>query len=701
LTAISKIKSKARSLTVGEMIKESLLRLRRKASQAYSSAVDSPSGTYPSTLDLESALGSISVETAAVGIKTRSEPHLTAGLANLPATVDALRQSSPASLESIVRDAGDVISHKITLFEKQFALGSQINWHRDPTTGTEWPRRHFTRTPIVIGGGSDVKYVWELSRFHHMVTLGQAFAVTGDDRYTAEFLTQLESWREQNPPRFGVNWTVAMEAAVRSVNLVAALDLFRASPLLDHNEIGLILRMLLSHGRFIRSHLEFSYSTTSNHYLSDLIGLAVIGMSLPELAESEQWINFSVPRLLAEMNKQILPDGVDYELSTAYHRFVLEIFITLFSLMTRRGFDLPAPYWERLKAMFDFVRHYLKPDGTAPLLGDSDDGRLIRFQSRSAVDHSYLMSIAAVMFNDPAFRGPDEIDPEAAWWFGHRGKEIYDHCRIEYAGTQSKGFTESQIFIQRSGPLYAIIDCGDNGVKGRGSHAHSDSLSLEVFAYGRTLLRDPGTFVYTGSAQWRNRFRSTLYHSTVRVDEKDICQLSEDSLFALGNNAKTKVGLWEVTDGRDILDAVHDGYLRLNDPLEHRRKIQFEKPGEYWIIEDFFESPEAGKAHGHLFEFCFNFDSGLEVTVDAAGRARAVSETGSIAIVPISGHPFDAKVVSRWVSLAYGTKTQSFGIIYSLYSSVPFSNTMLVVPYRPGDESKIGATVTAVCISIG
>jgi uncharacterized heparinase superfamily protein len=682
------------------MTKESFLRIKRSAAQGYSALVDRPCASYPSALDLERTLGSISVEAAAERIKSRPEPHLTAGLANLPATIEAIRQSSPASLLSVVAEADDAASHKITLFEKQFEFGPDINWRQDPMTGAEWPLHHFTRTPIVIGGGSDVKYVWELNRFHHMVTLGQAFAVTGDDRYTAEFLKQLVSWREQNPPRFGINWTVAMEVAVRSINLIAALDLFRGSTLLGQEEIGLILRMLLSHGRFIRSHLEFSYASTSNHYLSDLIGLAVIGMSLPEFAESPGWVSFSVPRLLAEMDKQILPDGVDYELSTGYHRFVLEIFVTLFSLMARQDLDIPARYWDRLKAMFDFVRYYLKPDGAAPLIGDNDDGRLIRFQSRSAVDHSYLMSIAAVMLNDPSFRQPGRIDPEALWWFGHRADEVYDDSAIDFDGTQSKGFTSSQVFIQRQGLLYAAIDCGDNGVKGRGSHAHSDALSLEVFAYGRTLLRDPGTFVYTGSPQWRNRFRSTIYHNTVRVDEKDISELSENSLFSLGNNAKTKVSHWEVTAERDILDAAHDGYARLGQPVEHRRRIVFEKLRGFWIIEDFFSSIETETEQPHLFEFCLNFDSGLEVTVDAAGRTLAVSPDGCIAIVPISGHSFETKIVSRWVSLSYGTRTPSFGIIYGLRSGVPFSNSMLLVPFRSGEESKIGATVSALGASI-
>jgi uncharacterized heparinase superfamily protein len=680
------------------MAAEAFLRVRRKATNAYLGAVERSHSTYPSDRDLAKALGSRSIVEIADQIKRRGEPCLTAGLINPAATVQALKNGAPTSIRPIVEDADSITSHRIRLFENTVDLGAQIDWHRDATTGEEWPVNHFTRTPTRIGGGSDVKFVWELSRFYHFVTLGQAYAITADDRYTKEFLSQLSGWYLQNPPSFGINWTVAMEVAIRAVNLIGALELFRASPMLDAGAISLILKTLLSHGRFIRSHLEASYTATSNHYLSDLIGLAVIGLVMPEFNESAGWLKFSLPRLFDEMDKQVLPDGVDYELTTGYHRYVLEVFAILFALMIRQGREIPSRYWDKLAGMFDFVRHYLKPDGTAPLIGDSDDGRLIRFHHRRAVDHSYLMSIAAVLLKDSAFKTSDKIDPEAIWWFGPEARDIYD--RLSPSGEPgSKAYLDSQIFVQREGALYAIIDCGDNGALGRGSHSHADALSMEVFAYARTLLRDPGTYVYTASDEWRNRFRSTAYHNTVRVDGQDICQISESRLFSLATNPKTTINAWDVSESRDVLDATHEGYTRLPHPLLHRRRILFDKVREFWTVEDRFETLEGGDSkHSHVFELIFNFDSGLDVSIDAAQRAFGVSEIASIAIVPISGHSFEAEIVERWVSLSYGTKTPSFAIIYRLSSDALFSNTVLLVPYKPGDESRVDI-VAAACLA--
>src|SRR5260370_499151 len=155
------------------------------------------------------------------------------------------------------------------------------------------------------------------------------------------------------------------------------------------------------------------------------------------------------------------------------------------------------------------------------------------------------MSIGAILVKDKTFKQTDLIDEEAIWWFGDRGRLTFDRLPRNEAPAESKGFPDAQIYVERSGPLYAIADCGDNGARGRGSHAHCDTLSVEIFAFGRTFLRDPGTFVYTASERWRNKFRSTAYHSSVRVDGKEISEIVQGRPFALGHNVRPRINRWE------------------------------------------------------------------------------------------------------------------------------------------------------------
>jgi hypothetical protein len=667
-----------------EIVAEVLIRARRQVSQNLSRAGDRPGSTYISDKELARALGRRPLEEVFEQLRARTEMRLTPGLADLARTAQTIKEFFPDSAEETSREADEILNHRIKIFARVHDFGPRIDWHRDPDTGVEWPLDHYSRVPIRMADRSDIRAVWELNRLQHLTTLGRAYALTSDDKYAREFLIQLAGWYEENPPRFGPNWKVAMEVAIRAINIIAAFEMFRFSPELTLEAVELILKIVLAHARFIRSNLEFSYRTASNHYLSDLIGLFAIGMAVPELAEAEEWVRFSAPRLIEEMKRQVYADGANYEGSTAYHRLVLEIYTLFFSLSRANSVELPGECWGRLEAIFEFARHYLKPDNTAPLIGDSDDGRLIRFKERPALDHSYLTSIAAVLFEKGQFKESSRLDEEAIWWFGAEGREAFESLTADGERATSRAFPDAQIFIQRRDSLYAIIDCGDHGAGGRGSHAHSDALSIELFAFGRTMLRDPGTFVYTASGRWRNIFRSTAYHNTARVDGTEISHISEASLFTLGPNVVPQINLWETDASHDRLDAEHHSYHRLAEPVTHRRVVTFDKREGYWEVKDIFTGEGA-----HDFEFFFNFDPGLAVTLEERARAIATDGQASLAVVPVSASELEAKVVTRWFAPSYGTRLRTSGIIYRLHAEVPFENVTLLVPFRPGDEEKV------------
>ncbi len=697
-------------MTLSELSAEALLRLQRKAAKTYHRAVDDIDKSYITDQQLARAIKGLPITQIALHIRKGTSPHLTKGLEDVENTAAIIKQSFPESVTKTLLEAESILNHQIIIFNRALNFGQQIDWHSDIETGVRWPMLHHTTMPIARGKSSDVRAVWELNRLHHFVTLGRAYALTKDERYAAEFIHQLTSWCESNPPRFGINWTVAMEAGIRAINIIAALDLFHASPMLTTVVIELALKILLAHGRFIRANLEFSHRVSSNHYLSNLIGLFVIGATMPYFKESDGWLKFATAELLKELDHQILADGADFEASISYHRLVLEIFLMFFTLSRSSDVELPVRLWQRLEAMFDFVRAYSKPDQEAPLVGDSDDGRLLKFKERPSAEHSYLLSIAAVLFDKDKFRQTNQLDEEAVWWFGEEGLKKFERFPWNQQTPISQAFNVSQIFIQRKDSLYAIIDCGDHGAKGRGSHAHSDALSFELYAFGQTFLRDPGTFVYTASKPWRHLFRSTAYHNTVRIDRKEISEINQDQPFALGTNVLPKVNSWQSDKERDVLDAEHYGYKRLAKPVTLRRIMTFDKHDEYWLIEDIF----TGKGH-HLFEFFFNFDAGLKVSIEENHRVIVKGKISALAIVPIANLQvekdsastlsnikfetdkftananlkFEIKKTCHWVSPSYRTRLPSSGIMYRLRTDVPFKNEMLFIPFRFGDERRV------------
>jgi hypothetical protein len=485
-------------------------------------------------------------------------------------------------------------------------------WRRDPRSGYLWPLDYHRDIKLMRSDGSDIRVVWELNRLGHFITLGRAYVVTKDERFTAALMDQLRSWNEQNPYGRGPNWQCAMEVALRAVNLIAAREMFRESPQVDTQ---FLLRLLQQHGTYIRRNLEFSYIATSNHYLSDVAGLLWIGVMVPELRDAESWRDFGLRELLNEMDKQVLPDGADFESSTGYHRFVTELFLYSFALCRENGIEIGETYWSKLRAMLLYIRGYLRPDGFAPLIGDTDGGQFLPVQQRSANDHGYLLEVGAEVFNEPALREPE------------RG---------------SKAFPHAGIYVMRHEDLYLCFNASGTGINGRGSHGHNDALSIEVCAGRCAFIVDPGTGIYTGDLQKRHDFRSTAYHSTVKIDGVEQNTIHRDMPFVIGDEAKPRVLSWE--DNKIV--AEHYGYHRLKNPVTHRRSVTFDKFERYWLIED--EFPEEGD---HEFEVRFHFAAGLEVN----SQGSAVEARGSTArLVVLSLNGGEPLLESQPVSRDYG-----------------------------------------------
>jgi hypothetical protein len=569
--------------------------------------------------------------------------------------------------------------------EKHF--GKEIDWLRDPLSGAQWPLAYHADVQLFRGDGSDVRVLWEVNRLAHLVTLARAFAVTDDERYALEIFSQLASWREQNPLGRGANWACAMEVALRGINLLATFELVRRSPQLTEASLPLFLQLFDQHGAHIRRNLEFSYISTSNHYLSDVAGLLWLGIMLPELEAAKEWRAFGLREILREMDKQVLADGADSEASTGYHRLVLELFLYSFILARANQIEIEEKYWQKLRAMLAYVRAYLRPDGHAPLIGDTDSGQVLPFVRRSADDHAYVLALGAAVFKEPGFKlsSPEIIMPEEVLWvLGEEGVRVFQNLPETKEETGSEGFRDAGTYILRDHDLYLLFNASGNGLMGRGSHGHNDALSLEVSACGTNFIIDPGTYVYSADLQERQLFRSTAYHSTVEVDDVEQNTTETSLPFVIGNEAHPRVLNWETSAEHETIVAEHDGYQRLAEGVTHRRGVRFLKRERLWIIEDSFSG--AGE---HLFRFRFHLAEDLKVSLHAKGIVSAFDEmTGARLFIVAFDLEDTLEFEPRFRSRDYGAKSATVSACWTVRAVAPCTFRWALVPACAAEDEQ-------------
>ncbi|HUQ30747.1 MAG TPA: alginate lyase family protein [Pyrinomonadaceae bacterium] len=569
--------------------------------------------------------------------------------------------------------------------EKHF--GEKINWLKDPLSGALWPLAYHADVQLFRGDGSDARVLWEINRLSHLLTLARAYLVTHDEKYTREIFSELSAWSEQNPVGRGANWACAMEAALRAVNLLAVFEMVRRSPLLNEETLFLFLQTFDRHGAHIRRNLEFSYISTSNHYLSDVVGLLWLGLMLPELAAANEWRAFGLRETLREMEKQIHPDGSDFEASTGYHRLALELLLYTFILARANQVEIDEKYWRRLRAMLYYVRAYLKPEGRAPLIGDTDSGQILPLVPRPANDHAYVLALGAVLFDEPLFKLSSDVaamPEELLWITGEGGVRAFQALPEISEDATSEAFTDAGTYILRDSDLYLLFNASGNGLLGRGSHGHNDALSLEVSACGTSFIVDPGTYVYSADLNARHLFRSVAAHSTLQVDGAEQNTTDPKLPFVIGDEAHPRVLRWETTPERDIIVAEHDGYKRLNDGVTHRRTVRFEKPDRLWMIEDsLFGEGE------HNLSFRFHFAEGLELSLEAGGHVLARDKmTGARLFILALDLRNAPEVEPRFVSRDYGEKSASAAALWTVRASAPCIFRWALVPACAGEDEK-------------
>lgn len=516
------------------------------------------------------------------------------GAAHLYGSPDTTRiaREFPAQARATIDAAERVLRHEFNVLgsgqfvpvdrERPRRNGyTPIDWSLDPVRNLRFPRG-FPHTEWKLyemrPGNADVKYPWELARCQHWPVLGQAFALTGEDRFAREIADELDDFVEANPIGIGINFTCTMDVAIRAVNWALAFDLVRSSTALDIAFWRRGYRALYDTGVFTRNNLENTYEVTSNHFLSNVVGLWFLGAVFADLPEGREWLAFARDALEREIVVQVLPDGADYESSVPYHRLVTELFLASLHLGDVRNAPLSAAFRARVRDMVAFLAAVTRPDGLMPQIGDADDGRLHvlgGYGTVSPQDARHLFGPAGVIFREPAWTNLAGEDGgwESSWW----GLEPVMRSGAPSAAG-SRLFPDAGLAVMRAGEAhYLLASNGVVGTKGFGNHKHNDLLSFEYHSDGVPLVVDPGSYVYTSDFAARNRFRSTATHNTLEIDGREQNDLRPEWIFRLFETSHAEHVAF--ADMQEYVEYTgrHHGYERFDQAVTHERTFRLSK----------------------------------------------------------------------------------------------------------------------------
>ena len=521
-----------------------------------------------------------------------------------------------AAAERILAGRGDVFALR------DAELGFPPEWNRDPKTGTVAPlgfgKLLNYRDETVVG---DIKCLWEPNRHLAVSDLAMAYRLGGELRHARAVQTLLESWWQQCPYPLGPNWSSALELALRLVSWSHAWHLLGGidSPLFQSADGQVFLQRWLDsiyqHCHFIAGHFS-RHSSANNHLFGELTGLHVAALTWPCWPESADWLAQTEAELEAEALKQNGEDGVNREQAIYYQHTVADEMLLCVLVGRANGRPRSAAFLQRLESMLEFIAAMLNVAGQVPMIGDADDAQLANWdKSPGANPYCALLASGAALFGRSDFRRKaGYFDDKSAWLLGDAGRRAFDALATAAVAPLPRCFPQGGYHIMGArfdtpSEVRLIADAGPLGYLGIAAHGHADALALTLSVAGQAVLIDPGTYAYHTQKRWRDYFRGTSAHNTVRIDGRDQSESGGNFLWLRKAQAR---GLSWCDDTRgQRWSASHDGYLRLDDPLLHRREVNVTPGAQTIVVDDVLECQGA-----HEIELFWHFDPRCRLQLD-------------------------------------------------------------------------------------
>jgi Heparinase II/III-like protein/Heparinase II/III N-terminus len=492
------------------------------------------------------------------------------------------------------------------------------DWFDDPVTGRRAPQDRYAfridhRSQDQTG---NVKQVWEISRLQHLTLLATAWFLTHDEPYARRVADQLRSWWRENPFLSGIHWTSGIEIGIRLISMAWIRRLLDEWPPVGDlfERSGLAMKQIRWHQEYLAA-FRSRGSSANNHVVAEAAGQLVACCAFPWFPESGRWRRVSAHLLERELIRNTFPSGIGRELASDYQCFVAQLGLLAAVEAQASDHPLSPATWQRLCAMVDSAAAVVDERLRPPRQGDGDEGRALLLDAPVAGGWASLLALGETLFGRLDWWPPAAPDAASSIVGALSGTPR------EVAGRPARRpwrFTDAGMTLLRTAggqapEIWCRLDGGPHGYLRIAAHAHADALSVEVRYGGVDVLADPGTYCYHGEPSWRSYFRSTIAHNTIELAGRNQSREGGPFLWLRGANAREL----DVQEDGDVAywNAEHDGYLSLDPPARHRRRVRLDRASRSVAIIDEIDCGS--------HDLCLAFHLGPDVRAELDGH-RAI-----------------------------------------------------------------------------
>lgn len=509
-------------------------------------------------------------------------------LFDFPAKEELLVVLGEDGLKTLIIEADHIVNGKFRIFGGELVdlkldfNHSLSHWTDYESGNVHIPNTEYRKLNTALNlplGASDLKLIWESTRFSWAFMLGRAFLATDDSKYVKSFWRYFEIFDEANPVNMGPHWMNGQEVAIRLLAFVWAAQAFDKSSESTSQRRARLAESITHHASRITQTLVYARAQNNNHLVSEAAALYTAALALPDHPDAEKWRKLGIKWLNWSFENQIDENGEYIQHSVNYHRLILQLALYINSFTTKSTKKHKGKTKENLRtsSCFSWLTKKAQQNlalaarwladltdpisGNTPNLGSNDGAYIFPLANGAFRDARPVVQAASQVFLNETLFSTGAWD-EMSLWF-----QVPSHKRQVKSDPHLATCT-----LRPATSTWAHLRAADGNLR----LAHADQLHLDLWWQGTNIALDPGTYLYNAEAPWDNPFAATEYHNTVTVNALD--QMTRASRFMY---LDWSCGHIVEKSGSRII-AEHDGYRKLG--VMHQRKISFRE--NIWSVED-------------------------------------------------------------------------------------------------------------------
>ncbi len=342
----------------------------------------------------------------------------------------------------------------------------------------------------------------QLNRFFTLGSLARAWLQTGQSHYVQAARDYIEDWIASHPtPQSSATFSMQRYDNVLNLGLrmgdsqhngwLGTLPAFMSSPIFDEAFVRCVIDSAAAQLNYLSEHP----APTINWRIANADALLLSGIRISHHPSSQVWRRVGVRLLNDAFRRQVLRDGAHMERTPGYHHWMTRVadkFVTLARHVPEIRLDLNR---DIVAGLYDYAVAALRPNGAHNGIHDSQGSRITPDNDGPAPSRN---AISTALQDRAAFRksvGLPEQDPPTSAFFLDAGQA---YLRTDWSPDAT----------------YVTFDATTYG----GGHCHLSRNAIQIHAFGKTLLPDPGWLTYEGSDPASFHGKSTRAHNTLNLN---------------------------------------------------------------------------------------------------------------------------------------------------------------------------------------